>query len=433
MRRKLTAKSGDSHAPFHVQNVGRWTMVAVLLVLSMTFGAMLGAGFDRSEDVTASTMMTQLSEFQVVEETYDAIRENYVLADEITDEELMYGASRGMVEALGDEGHSTFLDPEEARDFEMSSRGELIGIGIQIDVTGPQPVVIAPIDGSPAFEAGIRPGDVIIAVEGTQSAEVGAENVAELIRGEEGTDVTLTLRHQDELDPYEVTITRAHIDIEPVSYMILPNNVMWLRVSEFSSGATGGVVDALRYGKEQGITSVILDLRNNPGGLVFEAIGIGSQFLPGGSVLYQEQNTDGSVHEVKTIGNEGEWQEGTVAVLINEGSASASEIVSSGIEANERGILYGETTFGTGTVLLPFDLSDGSMALLGTKLWLTADGTDIWKQGVDPNVEVTLEPGVSPKLPFEFDVDVMSDESLASLEDTQLLKAYDAVTSGTVE
>ena len=429
MRRTLNSEAGGRRSPFQVQNAGRWTMVAVLLILSTTFGAMLGAADGQSGGVTASTMLAQMPEFQVVEETYDAIRENYVLADEISDEELMYGASRGMVEALGDEGHSTFLDPQEARDFEMASRGELIGIGIQIDTSGPQPVVIAPIDGSPAFKAGIRPGDVIIAVEGTQTADVGAENVAELIRGEEGTDVTITLRHQDELDPYEVTITRAHIDIDPVSHMMLPDNVMWLRVSEFSAGATEGVVDALRLGKEQGVTSVILDLRNNPGGLVFEAIGIGSQFLAGGSVLYQEQNADGSVHEVKTIGNEGEWQEGNLVVLINEGSASASEIVSSGIDANERAELYGETTFGTGTVLLPFDLSDGSMALLGTKLWLTADGNDIWKRGVDPSVEVTLEPGVSPRLPFEFDDDVMSAEALASLEDAQLLEAYAAVSA----
>jgi len=408
-------------------------MVAILLVLSTSFGAMLGAGLDRSDGATASTMLTQIPEFQIVEETYDAIRSNYVLADDITDRELVYGAASGMIDALGDEGHSTFLDPQEAIEFERSSRGELIGIGIQIDSSGPQPVVIAPIDGSPAFEAGVKPGDVIISVDGVDTMEVGAEEASKLIRGEEGTDVTLVLRHQHELEPYEIRLTRQKIEVNPVSYAMMPNDVLWLRVSQFSAGATEGVVEALQYGKAQGMSGVLLDLRNNPGGLVLEAIGIGSQFLPPGTVLYQEQNADGSVHEVRTIGQEGEWQSGDLVVLINEGSASASEIVSSGIKDNERGTLYGETTFGTGTVLLPFDLSDGSMALLGTKLWLTADGNDIWKRGIAPDVTVSLEPGVSPNLPFEFRDRTITEEDLAAFEDGQLLKAYDGLqqTAGT--
>lgn len=413
-------RRSDTRAPW-----SRMTIIAVLMMLSTTFGIVLGSQLDSASGANASTWLTQIPEFNVVEETYDAIRENYVLADEISDEELMYGASSGMIAALGDEGHSTFLDPQEAIDFERSSRGELIGIGIQVDVSGPQPIVIAPIDKSPAFEAGIRSGDVIIAVDGVLSVDVGAEDVVELIRGEAGTDVTLTIRHQDELEPIDVTVTRALIEIEPVSYIMMPDEVLWLRVSQFSAGATEGVIEALRYGKSQGMTSVILDLRNNPGGLVFEAIGIGSQFLPEDTVLYQEQDADGSVREVRTIGGSGEWQQGDLVVLINNGSASASEIVSSGVKANDRGTVIGETTFGTGTVLLPFELSGGSVALLGVKLWLTADGQEIWKQGVDPDITVTLEPGVSPTLPFQFDSEVVGQDVLVSLEDAQLLAAYD--------
>lgn len=414
-----------SSSPGH--RASRGLMVAIMIALSMSVGLVAGSGFSSTDGATASTMLSQIPEFQVVEETYDAIRENYVLSDDFTDAELMYGASSGMIDALGDEGHSTFLNPEEARDFERSSRGELTGIGIQIDLTGPQPIVVAPIDGSPAFEAGIRSGDVIIAVDGVLTVDVDTDEVGDMIRGEAGTDVTLTLRHQDELEPYEVTITRAKIDIKPVSYAMLPNNVLWLRLSQFSTGATEGVIEALRFGKEQGMTGVILDLRNNPGGLVFEAIGVGSQFLRGGSVLYQEQNPDGTVREVQTIGNSGEWQSGDLVVIVNEGSASAAEIVSSGIRDNSRGELYGETTFGTGTVLLPIELSDESVALLGTKLWLTANGDVIWKKGVAPTNVITLEPGVSPRLPIEYDTDVLTEEDLAVLEDTQLLAAYESL------
>lgn len=415
-RRQTPARSASS----------RMNIVALLMVLSTFFGMVIGDRSDAGPGANASTMLTQIPEFDVIEGTYDAIRENYVLADEITDDELMYGAATGMVEALGDEGHSSFLNPQEAEDFERSSRGELIGIGIQVDVTGPQPIVIAPIDRSPAYEAGIQSGDVIIAVDGQLSVEVGSEEVVDLIRGEAGTDVTLTIRHQDELEPIDLTITRAVIDVEPVSYVMMPDNVLWLRVSQFSAGATEGVIEALRYGQSQGMTSVILDLRNNPGGLVFEAIGIGSQFLPGDTVLYQEQEADGTVREVRTLGSAGEWQEGELVVLINDGSASASEIVSSGIKSNDRGMVIGETTFGTGTVLLPFPVTDnGSVALLGVKLWLTADGEEIWKRGVDPDVTVTLEPGVSPTLPFEFETELIDQDQLASTGDAQLLAAYD--------
>jgi carboxyl-terminal processing protease len=421
--------SADPRARGRASSFGRGLCLTILLMLSMTLGGMIGAGFNPEGNATASTMLSQLEEFQIVEETYDTIRSSYVLADEFSDQELMYGASRGMIDALGDEGHSTFLDPQEALEFERSARGELIGIGIQVDTTGPQPIVVAPIDGSPAFDVGIRSGDVIIAVDGVQSTDVTPQELVDLIRGKEGTDVTVTLRRQNELEPYEVTITRARIDVRPVSYRMLPEGVLWLRVSQFSSGATEGVVEALRFGQQQGMTGVVLDLRNNPGGLVFEAIGIGSQFIPGGSVLYQEQNADGSVHEVRTIGTEGEWQRGELAVLINEGSASASEIVSSGIRDNDRGQLYGETTFGTGTVLLPFELSDGSVALLGTKLWLTASGEEIWKRGVEPETVVTLEPGVSPRLPIEFETKALTEDDLAGVEDTQLLTAFRSLVS----
>ncbi len=425
MRRTSLSLPSFRRRPASRDTWSRMSIVAVLMVLSTSFGVVVGNQSGDDSAVTASTMLTQLPEFDVVEETYDAIRENWVLNDEISDQELMYGAASGMVEALGDEGHSSFLDPEEALDFERSSRGELIGIGIQVDVTGPLPVVIAPIDGSPAFEAGIQSGDVIIAVDGSLSTEVGSEDVVDLIRGEAGTDVTLTIRHQDELEPIELTITRALINVDPVSYIMMPDDVLWLRVSQFSAGATEGVVEALRYGQSQGMTSVILDLRNNPGGLVFEAIGIGSQFLPANSVLYQEQDADGSVREVTTLGSGGEWQDGDLVVLINLGSASASEIVSSGIKSNDRGTLIGETTFGTGTVLLPFPVGDDSVALLGIKLWLTADGEEIWKQGVDPDVEVTLEPGVSPTLPFQFETETVGDDDLAGLDDAQLLAGFD--------
>jgi carboxyl-terminal processing protease len=403
----------------------RTIALIMLVAFSTGFGIVIGTSFDRSDGATASTRLTTMPEFKVLEDT---IRSNYVLSDEVTDEQLMHGAAAGMVESLGDTNHSTFLDPQEADDFVRELDSELIGIGVQIDLTGPIPVIIAPIDGSPAWEAGIRPGDVIVSVDGVESAKREPKEVTDLIRGEEGTDVTLVLRHRDSEETYSVTITRSKIALDPVSYMMMPDNVLWLRIARFSTGTTEGVREALEWGKENGMTSVLLDLRNNPGGYTDEAMGVGTQFLPAGSVLYKEQLSDGTIVDKTVTGDGGAWIEGDMVVLINSGSASAAEIIASGLRDNGRAELYGETTVGTGTVLNGFTLSDGSMALLGTKMWLTADGSELWKVGVDPDFEVTHPVDELPALPIEFDGRVLTDDQLTNIEDVQLLAGFDALT-----
>lgn len=409
-------------------------MVIMATMLLVAVGA--GIGIDRLvlEFAPAGAQnqesLADLEEFQILEETYNIIREDYVLSEDFTEEDLIYGASRGMVDALGDEGHSRFLDPEEAEQFELSSRGELVGIGIQVDTEVVPPRVIMPIQNSPAFEAGIQAGDLILSIDGVPTTEFAdGEESINAIRGEEGTDVTMELIHEGDVDSYEVTLTRARITVESISWAMLPDDVLWVRISEFSNGTTEGLKAALQEGKALGAKGVILDLRANPGGLVFEAIGVGSQFQPDGSVLFQEQDSEGEMREVTSVGSSGEWQEGPLVVLIDGDSASAAEITSSSIENNDRGILIGQTTFGTGTVLLPMELSDGSMVLIGTELWLSADGEVIWKQGVPPTIEIVNEPGVQVTLPFTFDDNAVTDEQFADLEDDQLLTAFDEITA----
>lgn len=407
-------------------------MVVMATMLLVAVGA--GIGIDRlvleftPAGAQREESLADLEEFQILEDTYNIIREDYVLSEDFTEEDLIYGASRGMVDALGDEGHSRFLDPEEAESFELSSRGELVGIGIQVDTEQTPPRVIMPIQNSPAFKAGIQAGDLILAVDGVETTEFAdGEESLNAIRGEEGTDVTLELIHEGEVDSYEVTLTRARITVESISWAMLPDDVLWVRISEFSSGTTEDLKAALQEGKALGARGVILDLRANPGGLVFEAIGVGSQFQPDGSVLFQEQDGEGEMGEVTSVGTAGEWQEGPLVVLIDGDSASAAEITSSSIADNERGILIGQTTFGTGTVLLPMELSDGSMVLIGTEMWLTADGDVIWHEGVPPTIEIANEPGVQVTLPFTFDDNQVTADQFAELQDDQLLTAFDEI------
>lgn len=394
----------------------------------------MGLGLDRLvvEQGAAATRLTSADSFTVLEETYESIRQNYVLESDVTDDQLIYGAAKGMVDALGDTGHSVFLDPQQAQDFQQSSRGELIGIGVQVDTTGDLPVIIAPMQNSPASRAGILPGDTILAVDGQDLTGMSATDAVDLITGEAGTDVTITLRHEGETEPYDVTITREKIDINPVSWVMLPNDIMWLRLDQFSSGATEGIQDAIRQGQQQGMKGLILDLRGNPGGLVFEAVGVASQFLPDNTPLYQDVNKDGDTKIMRTAGSNGVYLDGPMAVLIDGNSASAAEIVSSALLESGRAQAVGQTTFGTGTVLLPFELSDGSMAVLGVELWLTGQGNEIYHVGVKPQQEVALADGARVQLPWVIaasDGDNLTDAQVADLNDAQLEAAIEWVTN----
>ena len=405
----------------------RLKRIVLAVVLVATFGA--GAVSDRivgdgGSDAGAASSLTDLPEFQTFQETWDLIHENYVDEEAIDDKALIYGATKGMVESLGDTGHTTFLDPEEAKAYEESTRGELIGIGVQIDYTSGRPVVIAPIDGSPADEAGIRAGDVIAEVDGQATAGMTQTQVFGLIRGDEGTSVEIAIERPADGSRFTVTLERRKITEDIVSWSMLPGNVAHIRLSQFSVGAAKEVKSALREAKGQGATAVIFDLRDNPGGLVFEAIGVASQFLPEGKAIYLYQERDKEATPIRTTGV-GEGVDLPLVVLINGGSASAAEIVASAMHENGRAPLIGQRTFGTGTVLSPVELEDGSVVLLGTAFWLTADGDEIWHKGVEPTEAVELAVGAAADRPADDD-DVTAAELQAS-EDAQLVAAHEAV------
>lgn len=408
----------------------RRILVAAMLVLAV--GAGIGierfvleyssAGAQRDDD------LADLEEYTILEEAYDVIREQYVRSEDITDQQLIYGAATGMLEALGDTNHSGFLDPETAQRHEESLEGELVGIGIQVDTEESPPRVVLPIQGSPALEAGILQGDVILAVDGaTIEALDDPEALVELIRGDEGTDVTLELRHEGETESYTVTITRERIQIDPVSWAMLPNNVLWVRLSDFHLGATEGIEAALQAGKEQGAEGVILDLRANSGGFVYEALGVSTHLQPDGSVMVLTEDADGEIVTTSTVGDNGEWQEGPLVVLIDGDSVSAPEVVAASIQANGRAILIGETTYGTGTTIIGVELSDGSMVNIGVSLWLGPDGEAFWHRGVDPDIEVVNEAGVQITLPYTYEDHEVTDEQFAELEDLQLQTAFDVL------
>lgn len=401
-------------------------IVLALCLLASIFGAGLAVGRYGSEGrpgTAAAPELENAESFAVLENTWRVIQEEYVDLANVDEQALIYGASEGMVEALGDTGHSRFLDPEDAQAFTRAMSGRRVGVGIQLDQAGTQIVVAGVLPGTPAGAANIQRGDVILAVDRQELDRLSREEISDLFQGEEGTILNLTLLRPGVTEAFELSLERELLEIDPVTWGMLPEDVGFIHINEFSAGTAKGLQEAIAAVRDEGATSIVLDLRGNPGGLVFEAVAVASQFLPEDTVIFEQRQRDGSLDTFKAM-PDGVALDLPVVVLINDGSASASEIVAGALRDNGRARLYGETTFGTGTVLSPVELEDGSLVVIGTGLWLTPDGQTIWKEGVEPDEEISLDPGVYPLAPDD-DNDVTRLE-LARSDDSQLQAAQEA-------
>jgi carboxyl-terminal processing protease len=375
------------------------SMVGLVGLFLVVFGLGIGTGIfiQRNNSQTLTVSRDSVAEFQLVEDAWNITRQKYVDRTATQPKTLAYGTIAGMIDSLGDTGHSTFLTPQELKQENDFEQGKLQGIGVEIQEKNGKIVIIAPLDGSPAQKAGLHSGDIISKVNGQIITSV--IQAVGLILGPAGTSVTLTIQ-----DPSgatrEITIVRAVINLVSVSWHQLPGSTIAdLRISSFIKGTTTELDNALISIKTQGSSGIILDLRDNPGGLLEEAVAVASRFLKSGNVLL-EKDINGKVTPVAAI------QGVTVTdlplvVLVNQGTASAAEIVAGAIQSAGRAELVGETTFGTGTVLNPFPLPDGSALILAVEEWLTPSGKTIWHIGLTPDEVVPLAMGVSPLFPEE--------------------------------
>ena len=361
-------------------------------------------------------------DFKLISEAWSIIAKKYVDHQAVQRKKLTYGAISGMVSALGDTGHSTFLNPEMLSIEAHYLQGNFSGIGAQIKIKEGHIVILAPMDGSPAQHAGLQSGDIILRVNGEDVSGLAIEEAVTRIAGNPGTSVTLTILNPKSGQSREITVVRAKITVRNVRWQRLSDSkTAHMRIAGFSQGVAEEVRKALAEVRNQGFTALILDLRDNPGGVLEEAIGAASQFLSGGNVVL-EKNSNGDVKPVPV--KPGGMASGIpLVVLINVGSASGSEIVAGALKDEHRARLVGEKTFGAGTVLQEFGLSDGSAMLLAIAEWLTPAGHVIWHKGVAPDVEVSLPVGAIPLYPDR--EKGMNSAQLKASEDTQLLKALD--------
>ena len=324
-----------------------------------------------------------------------------VLAKSYGSTKEAYEAIRGMLGSL-DDPYTRFLDPREFKEMQIDTSGELSGVGIQLslDKETKNLVVVSPIDGSPASRAGVQPKDVIVAIDGKSTKGMSTEDAVKLIRGQAGTSVTLTLKRKAQT--LEVPLTRERIELHAVDHQINTSadgvKVGYIRLKQFNATATKDMRQAVKDLEEKGAQGYVLDLRSNPGGLLMASVEIARQWLNEGTIV--STKTRDGIQDVKRANGRALTSKPMV-VLVNEGSASASEILSGALQDNNRAVLVGQKTFGKGLVQSVRGLSDGSGMTVTIAKYLTPSGRDIHKYGIAPDVMAKMTELEAQRLKLE--------------------------------
>ncbi|GCE24993.1 carboxyl-terminal processing protease [Dictyobacter alpinus] len=417
-------------APQRLQRtIGRMLTLIALVVI-----AFLGGWF--GHQYFGQTYFNQNNPSQayaaLFQQAWNKVDQNYVDRKSIDYQKMSYAAINAMIATLGDKGHTRFMDPKTASAENQQLSGKFTGVGIYLrqDKDTGKLVITSPIPGSPAEKAGIKHGDVIVAVDGKSAAGKDTTGVSAMIQGKEGTDVNITVQRAGETQTRTFKLTRSEIKVPNVlMHYIAENHTAHIQVVQFADGVSGQVKDDVTKAKSMGATHIILDLRDNPGGFLNEAVNMTSLFVKSGHVLLQ-QDSSGKRTPVDVTGNPIDTTSQMV-VLVNGNSASAAEIVAGSLKENGRATIIGERTYGTGTVLQPFNLSDGSQLLIGTQEWLTPQGHFIRNQGdkhdggIAPNIEVKLPANGVIVTPNDANEGNFSAQQIMQSKDNQLIRALE--------
>jgi len=357
----------------------------VAVVFALLVGCLIGYSFDNHSVAEAQQAQGEpYDELKVFTEVLAHIQNKYV--EEVDPEELIDGAIQGMMATL--DPHSSFMKRRSYEELKVDTRGEFGGIGIQVSVRDHKLVVIAPIDGTPGDRAGIQSGDQIVMVDGVATKDLTMLEAVDKMRGPKGSKVTLTLVRGDKEDaPIDVVITRDIIKIDSVRGKMLEPGIGYVRITQFQEQSGPDLKAELEKLQKDGMKSLVLDLRNNPGGLLTAAVEVVEQFVPEGKMVVYVQGRDGKREEYYSHATHSHAGL-PVVVLVNQGSASASEIVSGALQDLQRGIIVGTQTFGKGSVQTVLPLSDQSGLRLTTAKYYTPAGRSIQNIGITPDIVV---------------------------------------------
>lgn len=334
----------------------------------------------------------------LIQQAWTIIDQNYVDRKAINYKEMSYAAIRAMLSVLHDTGHTYFLTPDEVKAQQQELSGNATGVGFYIrqNPTTKQVIITATVPGAPAEKAGFKSGDIIVAVNGINVVDKDIETTRSLIEGKVGTQVSITVQRPSTHQTLTITVMRAEFKVPGViMHYIAEAQIAHIQILAFDTGVSDQLKTALTQAQKMGARSIILDLRDNPGGYLQEAINTASEFLPANKTVLLEQDSSG--HRTPDPDN-GQPIDTSIpiVVLVNENTASAAEIVSGALQDNNRAIIMGTKTLGTGTVLQEFDLPDGSAIFLGVTEWLTPKGHFIRGNGIQPDIIVPLNQNAYP-------------------------------------
>ncbi len=417
--------TAEEHSPDSKRRTGR-IFGQIVVTTTLLIIAFVGGWFGHQaySNTSFNPGNQSKSYSNLIQQAWNAVDQNYVDRKAVNYKEMSYQAIRAMLDVLHDKGHTRFLTPQDVQSEKQQLQGTVVGIGIflQQDPKTKEVTITSTIPGAPAEKAGIQRGDVIVAVNGTNVVGKDINVLIPLIQGQAGTNVSITVKRPSTHQTLTFTMKRAEIKVPSVNlHYIAEQHIAHIQITQFAEGVSDQLKDALNKAKKLGAKSIILDLRDDPGGYLQEAINVASEFVAKGNVLLEQDSTGQRTpqpvngHPIDTTT--------PIVVLTNNNTASAAEIVSGALRDNNRAIILGVKTFGTGTVLDEFDLSDGSAILLGTSEWLTPKGQFIRDIGIQPNIEVNLNANTNPLTPGDENQGNMSLQQILKSGDTQLVGA----------
>ncbi|MBU1108301.1 MAG: S41 family peptidase [Candidatus Riflebacteria bacterium] len=333
----------------------------------------------------SSTNLTYFKSLDLIRKVLELIKSDYV-EENLDEQKLIYGAIEGMLKKL-DDPYTRFMEPKSFKEMQVETQGEFGGLGIVISLKDRMLTVISPIDDTPAARAGVLAGDMIIKIDGKDVIDIALHDAVKLLRGPVGSKVILSILREGDRESRDYELTREIIKLPSVKYWVIEPNIGYIRLTQFIQTSSEDLEKALIDLEKNGAQSIILDLRNNPGGLLTSAVEVGRKFIPKGDIVSikgrdGEENTYSSFFKYHPLL--------PLIVLINEGSASASEIVAGAVKDNKRGLLVGRKSYGKGSVQTVISLNDGSAMAMTTALYYTPSGINIHKTGIEPDINVEL-------------------------------------------
>ncbi|MCX7006214.1 MAG: S41 family peptidase, partial [Kiritimatiellaeota bacterium] len=363
-----------------------WTVLATVLAVNFGFAARIHARETRGGDREAA-----YEKMALFTKVIEQVREMYVDTNKVAYTNLIYGAMRGMLQSL--DPHSAFLDPATYKDMKDDTSGQFGGLGIFVGMKDGLPTVISPMEDTPGFRAGILPGDKIIEVDGKTTEGLALDDVVKKMRGPPGSKVVLRLMRPKTQALRTVEVVRAEINVPSVKdAQLLEDGIGYVRVLQFSEHTADDLQKALDTLNKQGLRALVLDLRNNPGGLLASAVEVSQKFLRKGDLVVSTVGRTEKQLLIEKAGGRVHYLDFPMAILVNGGSASAAEIVSGALQDQHRAFLVGEKTFGKGSVQSVIPLDDGSALKLTTAKYYTPGHRVIHEHGIEPDIVVAMPP-----------------------------------------